>query len=88
MATEQVSTNTAEGKGKRAWVEHHRMVTVQGRLAFLKEVFDEMSCATDKQYEFSSHALAGLSLIMDALKADVSTAQDFLENVSLGVSHE
>ena len=88
MATEQVSMNVKQGKGKKAWAEHHRMVTVQGRLAFLKEVFDEMSCTTDKQYEFSSHALAGLSLIMDALKNDVATAQDFIEEVALEVSHE
>jgi hypothetical protein len=88
MATEQVSTNTAEGKGKKAWVEHRRMVTVQGRLAFLKEVFEELSTTNASQYEFSPHALAGLSLIMDALKNDVATAQDFLENVALGVSHE
>jgi len=88
MATEQVSMNVEQGKGKRAWAEHHRMVTVQGRLAFLKEVFGELSTTNASQYEFSPHALAGLSLIMDALKNDVATAQDFLESVTLGVSHE
>ena len=89
MAPEQVSTNTAEGNRQSAQDEHHRMMTVQLRLAFLKEAFEALGSTRASEYEFSPSAFAGLAYIVEAVKNDVVMAQDFIEDNYLGrASHE
>ena len=89
MAREEVATNGGKGNRQTAQDEHHRMMTVQLRLAFLKEAFEALGSTRAREYEFSPSAFAGLAYIVEAVKNDVVMAQDFIEDVSLGrAGHE
>ena len=94
MAKEQVSTNTAEGKGKlevseRAQEESRRLDTVVDRLIFLRETFMALGDGGE-DYTFSPFAFTGLSLIVTSIKVDAGDSLEFVQMIAreLEASHE
>ena len=79
MATEQVSTNTAQGKGNKAREEYERLDSVQDRLIFLQEIFEALGSTSASEYQFSPFAFTGLALVVEDLKDEVSSSLEVLE---------
>ena len=96
MATEQVSMNVEQGKGKKPWAgrdrvleESSRLDTIVDRLIFLKEIFEALGSGGE-DYSFSPFAFTGLALIVKSIKEDAGGSLEYVQGIAreMEVSHE